>query len=52
MVLQVGDVLAVRVCARYPQRVNNAHKGYIVARTLSEGVFSRYRVIAFIKLCA
>ncbi|KAF5368755.1 hypothetical protein D9757_010417 [Collybiopsis confluens] len=34
---EVGDVLAVRVCARFPGSTNYATKGYISARVLSEG---------------
>jgi hypothetical protein len=38
MVVQVGDILAVRVCARFPGWVNYAENGYIVARVLNEGM--------------
>jgi hypothetical protein len=34
---QIGNVIAVRVCARYPGWVNNAREGHLQARILSEG---------------
>ncbi|KAH6902475.1 acyl transferase/acyl hydrolase/lysophospholipase [Coprinopsis sp. MPI-PUGE-AT-0042] len=40
MNLEVGDVLAVRVCARFPGWVNYAENGYIVARVLNEDLFT------------
>ncbi|KAK7434582.1 hypothetical protein VKT23_020118 [Stygiomarasmius scandens] len=38
--LEVGDVLAVRACARFSGWANYAKKGYIVARTLKEDLFT------------
>jgi hypothetical protein len=38
MMVQVGDILAVRVCARFPGWINYAKNGYIVARVLNEGM--------------
>jgi hypothetical protein len=35
--LEIGDVLAVRVCSRFDGWVNFAEKGYVTARILSEG---------------
>ncbi|PPQ82479.1 hypothetical protein CVT24_002371 [Panaeolus cyanescens] len=41
--LEVGDVLAVRVCARFPAWTNYAHKGYILARRLNEDLFTPHQ---------
>ncbi|KAG7094147.1 hypothetical protein E1B28_007759 [Marasmius oreades] len=38
--LEVGDVLAVRVCARFSGWENKAKSGYIVARVLNEDLFT------------
>ncbi|KAJ3537702.1 hypothetical protein NMY22_g5481 [Coprinellus aureogranulatus] len=40
---EVGDVLAVRVCARFPGWVNFASRGYIVARVINEDLFTPHR---------
>uniref|UniRef100_A0A0W0FFI5 PNPLA domain-containing protein n=1 Tax=Moniliophthora roreri TaxID=221103 RepID=A0A0W0FFI5_MONRR len=37
---EVGDVLAVRVCARFSGWVNYADRGFIVARVLNEDLFT------------
>ncbi|PPQ65918.1 hypothetical protein CVT24_011251 [Panaeolus cyanescens] len=41
--LEVNDVLAVRVCARFPGWTNHADKGYILARRLNEDLFTPHR---------
>ncbi|KIK65149.1 hypothetical protein GYMLUDRAFT_258629 [Collybiopsis luxurians FD-317 M1] len=39
---EVGDVLAVRVCARFPGWTNIATEGYIMAKVLKEDLFTPY----------
>lgn len=42
--IQVGDVLAVRVCSRFAGWVNYAKRGYVMARVLKEGMYTIYIV--------
>ncbi|KAF5360636.1 hypothetical protein D9756_004637 [Leucocoprinus leucothites] len=39
-ILEIGNVIAVRVCARYPGWINDAREGHLYAKILSEDIFS------------
>ncbi|KAF5360891.1 hypothetical protein D9756_004636 [Leucocoprinus leucothites] len=39
-ILEIGNVIAVRVCARYPGWMNDAREGRLYAKILSEDIFS------------